>query len=157
MCDRCGVTDSKVNFLKGYVEILCLLIQIQTFFKDLLPTGIETVGWDSSVGTANSYWVDGPEIEYRWGRYFPHPSRQALGPTLYPVRWIAILFTGDITAEAWGDYPPHLTRKLKKVYVCTPNNSLVSKRFLRWTLPLNTASWFRNLNAQNTDMSCRNK
>ena len=108
MCGWCGVTDSKVNFLKGKAVLLCLLIQIETFFTDLLPTGIETVGGDSSVGTANSYWLDGPGTEYRWGRYFPHLSRQTLRPTLYPVRWIADLFTRDITAEGWGDYPPHL-------------------------------------------------
>jgi hypothetical protein len=36
---------------------------------------------DSSVGIATGYVLDGPEIEYRWGRYFPHLSRPALGPT----------------------------------------------------------------------------
>ena len=34
-----------------------------------------TVGRDSSVGIATSYWLDGPGTESRWGRDFLHPSR----------------------------------------------------------------------------------
>jgi hypothetical protein len=32
---------------------------------------------DSSVGIATRYRLDGPVIESRWGRNFPHPSRPA--------------------------------------------------------------------------------
>jgi hypothetical protein len=35
-------------------------------------------GRDSSVGIATDYGLDGPGIESRWGRDFPHPSRPAL-------------------------------------------------------------------------------
>ena len=38
-------------------------------------------GPGSSVGIATGYWLDGPGIESRWGRDFPHLSRPALGPT----------------------------------------------------------------------------
>jgi hypothetical protein len=34
----------------------------------------------SSVGIATRYGLDGPRIESRWGRDFPQPYRQALGP-----------------------------------------------------------------------------
>ena len=34
----------------------------------------------SSVGIATGYGLDGPGIESRWGRDFPHLSRPALGP-----------------------------------------------------------------------------
>ena len=34
----------------------------------------------SSVGIATDYGLDGPGIESRWGRGFPHLSRPALGP-----------------------------------------------------------------------------
>jgi hypothetical protein len=49
----------------------------------------EHVDWDSSVGTATRYGLDGPGIEYWWGRDFPHPPRSALGPTMVPglSRW----------------------------------------------------------------------
>jgi hypothetical protein len=41
---------------------------------------------DSSVGIATSYGLDGPGIESRWGRDFPHPSRPAVEPTQPPVQ-----------------------------------------------------------------------
>jgi hypothetical protein len=37
-------------------------------------------GRDSSVCIATRYRLDGPGMESRWGRDFPHPSRPALGP-----------------------------------------------------------------------------
>jgi len=40
-----------------------------------------TVDRDSSVGIATGYGLDGPRIESRWGRDFPHPPRPGLGPT----------------------------------------------------------------------------
>jgi hypothetical protein len=39
------------------------------------------VGRDSSVGIATRYELDGPGIEFRFGRDFRHPSRPALEPT----------------------------------------------------------------------------
>jgi len=38
-------------------------------------------GPGSAVGVATGYGLDGPGIESRWGRDFPHLSRPALGPT----------------------------------------------------------------------------
>ena len=40
---------------------------------------------DSSVCIATRFGPDGPGIEFRWGRDFPHLSRLALGPTQPPV------------------------------------------------------------------------
>ena len=37
------------------------------------------------VGIATAYGLDGPEIESRWGRDFPHLSKPALRPTQPPV------------------------------------------------------------------------
>ena len=58
------------------------------------------MGRDSSVGIATRYGLDGPGIEFRWGRDFPHPSRPALGPTQPPVQWIPGLSRGK-AAGAW--------------------------------------------------------
>jgi hypothetical protein len=46
---------------------------------------IETCGPGSSVGIATGYGMHGPGIEFRWGRDFPHLSKQALGTTQSPV------------------------------------------------------------------------
>jgi hypothetical protein len=48
----------------------------------------------SSVAIATGYGLDGPGIESRWGRDFPHSSRPALGPSQPPIQWIAGLSRG---------------------------------------------------------------
>ena len=42
----------------------------------------------SVVGIATGYGLDGPGIESRWGRGFPHLSRPALGSTQPPVQCV---------------------------------------------------------------------
>ena len=56
------------------------------------------VGRDSSVGIATGYGLNGPGIESRWGRDFPHLSRPALWPTQPPVRWVPGLSRGPLWA-----------------------------------------------------------
>jgi len=46
------------------------------------------------IGIATRYGLDGPWIEFRWGRDFPHRSRPALGPTEPPLQWILGLSPG---------------------------------------------------------------
>ena len=52
------------------------------------------MGRDSSVGTATRYGLEGPGIEPRWGRDFPHVSTPAPGPTQPTVKWVPGLSRG---------------------------------------------------------------
>ena len=79
---------------------------------------------DSSVGIATRYGLDGPGIESRWGRDFPHRSRPALGPTQPPVQWVPGLFPGVKLPGRGADHPPpSKCRGHERVglYLCSPS------------------------------------
>ena len=42
----------------------------------------------SVVSIATGYGLDGPVIESRWGRDFPHLSTPVLGLTQPPAKWV---------------------------------------------------------------------
>jgi hypothetical protein len=46
------------------------------------------LGPGGSVGIATDYGLDGPGIESRWGRDFPHLSRPALGLSQPSLQWV---------------------------------------------------------------------
>jgi hypothetical protein len=69
--------------------------------NDFFKFNMNLVGWDSSVGVAIRRELDGPGIESRWGRDFPHSCRPALGPTQTPIKWAPGLFHGGKAAGAW--------------------------------------------------------
>ena len=55
------------------------------FLHVILRRVFLTKGQGNAVGIATPYGMDGPGIESRCGRDFPHPSRTALGPTQTPI------------------------------------------------------------------------
>ena len=70
-------------------------IYLSGFTEDLTFFTIQIImDRDNSVGIATRYGLDGPGIESRWERDFPHPSRQALAPTQPPIQWVPGLSRG---------------------------------------------------------------
>ena len=59
------------------------------------------MGRDDVIGIATRYGLDGPGIESRWLRDFPHPPRPAVGPIHQPVQWVVGPFLGGKAAGAW--------------------------------------------------------
>jgi len=59
------------------------------------------------------YGLDGPEIESRWGRDFPHLSRLALGPTQPPVKWYRIFPGGKERPGRDADPSPPFSAVVK--------------------------------------------
>jgi hypothetical protein len=76
---------------------------------------MKDVGRDSSVGVATRYGLEGPGIEFRWGRDFPHLSRPALGTTQPPVQWVEGLSRGQRRPGRGTDHPPHLVQMSRKI------------------------------------------
>jgi hypothetical protein len=66
------------------------------------------VGRDNSVGMATRYGLDGPGIECRWERDFPHASRPAVGP------WYRVSFPGVKRQGRGFDHTPPSSAEVNK-------------------------------------------
>jgi hypothetical protein len=54
------------------------------------------MGWNSAVGIATRYGLDGSGIESERGLDLPHPSRPVLESTQPPIQWVPGLFPQDV-------------------------------------------------------------
>jgi hypothetical protein len=95
------------NCVTACADVICILYIIPVTLlcqtKYILYCFIVR-GRYSVVGIATRYGLDGPGIDSRWGRDFPHPSRPALGPTQLPVRWVPGL------SQGWPPTPIYVPR-----------------------------------------------
>ena len=85
-----NATDLEIQRAPTGILAITEAISFARFFRDstfqILVATLLYGGWDSSVGTATRYRLNGPGIESRWGRDFPHPSRLTTWPTQPPTQ-----------------------------------------------------------------------
>jgi Zn-dependent protease with chaperone function len=101
-------------------SVACLVL---TNFFLLSFTGC---GPNSSAGIVTGYGLDGPEIESRWGRDFPHLSRRALEPTQPPVQLVPGLSWGKERPGRDADPSPASSavgHERVKLYIYSPYGS----------------------------------
>jgi hypothetical protein len=80
-------------------------------------------GRDSSMGIATRYGLDGPRIEFWWGRDFPCPFRPALGTTQPRVQWVPI-FPGVNRPGHGVDHSLASSTEVEgrvELYICFPS------------------------------------
>ena len=82
------------NFIPNsmFQVLCCVRTVLYTAFPFKYPH--RKGGRNSPVGIATRHELDGPVIEFRWGRDFPHPLRPARGSTQPPVQWVPGLSRG---------------------------------------------------------------
>jgi len=81
-------------------DLLDFITQQYTF--TLLGVQYVNVSRDNVGAIATRYGLDGPGIESRLRRGFPHPSRPALGTIQPPVKQVLDIFNGGKDAGAWS-------------------------------------------------------
>jgi hypothetical protein len=63
--------------------------------------------WESAIGIASRYGLNGPWIESSWGRNFPYLTRPALGHTQGSVPCVLSLFPEGKVTVVWCWQPTH--------------------------------------------------
>ena len=109
----CLSLQSKVFFPRH--DHVGILLDLESLVQEFFTSTSVSRGRDSSVGTVTCYGLDGPGVESRWGRDFPHPSRQALGPNQPPVQWVSVLSWGQSGRSMVLTPQPHLQCRGLKV------------------------------------------
>ena len=85
-------------YVHGFISVVAVVVVLPPLLNMLF-----CCVWkdrDSSVGIATRYGLDGPGIEYRLGRDFPHPYRPTLEPTRLLYNGYRV-FPGGKATGAW--------------------------------------------------------
>jgi hypothetical protein len=115
--------------------------QIQIFLRQYYDKEPMSDGGGSAVGIATRYELDGPRIESRWGRDFPHSSRMVLWPTQPPTQWVPDLSRGKADG-AWRWPPTPSSAKVKeRVELYLYSNSGPYWPVLGWSLHMSDSLW----------------
>jgi hypothetical protein len=98
---------------------------------------VTEVGRYSSVDIATRHGLDGPGIESRWGRHFPHPSTPTLGPT-QPSYTMGTESFPEVKRPGRGvDHPPPSSAEVQeRVQLYLYSTSGPSWPVIGWPLPL---------------------
>ena len=108
-----------VSFLCGESNSDFFVVQPVFYSVDLLR-----MGRDSSADIAARYGLDGPGIESRRRRDFPHPSRPKLVLTKPPIQWVLGAFAGVMQQERGFDHPSSTSAEVKErveLYLYSPS------------------------------------
>ena len=126
--------DSRVSCVDKPVSSPSLLNYRKIYFNTLLPPPPRDRY--SSVGVATRYGLEGPGIEFRWGRDSPHPLER---PWAHPAfcKTGTGFFPGSKAARAWRWTPTPFSAEVKErleLYLYSPSGP--SWPVLGWILPL---------------------
>jgi len=120
----------------SYTFIWNILALFWTTCYDIFT--ILNVDRNSSVGKATRYRLDGPEIECRWRRDFPHLFRPAMGPTTFPRSGCRVIAVGKVARMwIWPSTPSSAEVKERvELYIYSPHWVFVAWSTVNFTLTL---------------------
>jgi hypothetical protein len=96
------VTQKSFTFRNIILTKLNQMVYIDTYILEVL---LANFCQNNSVGIGTRYGLDGPEIEARCKRDFPHPFRPDQRPTVHPTNGYWVPFPGSKAAGAWRSPP----------------------------------------------------
>jgi hypothetical protein len=98
----------------SYVSVSCMLVGCERYIKYYYFKYVVHVHWDSSVGIATRYGLDGSGLESRWETRFFAPIQT--GPGAHPAS--CMVGTGSFLGVKWPghgvDHPPSSSTEVKE-------------------------------------------